>query len=138
MSYDSRLYIGIPLTIADDNGALFVDAVCTLDLANMGSDSPFGQLRNRSLVPPAPVYVIPGRVGDGMAADPRITIDGYEKPLQPLNPKATLAALDKMIANDERLGSIAYRRLYPAAAVLRSFLEHEDQWPGLVVLHYGY
>jgi hypothetical protein len=59
--------------------------------------------------------------------------DCYREELTESNPEEIISILEKILDTGEE-----YRRIYPVLAMLKTMVEHRNQWSEIAVLHYGY
>ena len=65
--------------------------------------------------------------------DNAILTDCYGEELTETSPEEVVTILEKILDTGEE-----YRRIYPVLSMLKTIVEHRNQWGDIRVLHYGY
>lgn len=125
MGYESKVLIG---NANDLSGGTFVHEIAVFDLCKMPYTGPWARLLSASKaerVDNRDLYTF--AFGDG---DTEVRRDRYDDLLLPLDLDDVIGALEE---SDQD-----YRRIPPALGLLRAFRGVRDQYPDLIVLHYGH
>ena len=122
MGYESKLYVVDKMEYAIPEFKPWGQVICMIDICKYPVVSDF--MREH---PDTDCYIY---ADDG---NTEIIEDRYGEPLKECDVEELFEFVNTLVENGE-----TYRRVFPLHAMLKSFVEHKNEWQNLKVLHFGH